>query len=66
LALDEPKGSDESFASGEIKFVIDNDLVSRTGDVIIDFVEMGGQAGFSVTPAKPVGNSCNVGGSCSC
>jgi iron-sulfur cluster assembly protein len=66
LALDEPKGSDESFDSGEIKFVIDNDLKARTGDVIIDFVEMGGQSGFSVTPAKAVGGSCGVGGSCSC
>jgi Fe-S cluster assembly iron-binding protein IscA len=65
LALDEPKGSDKSFKDNGISYIIDEDLLARTGDIVIDYIEMGWQSGFSITSTKPVGKaSCSVGGDC--
>lgn len=66
LALDEPKESDEVFANDGVKYIIDPDLVKRTGNITIDFVDMGWRSGFSVSSERPVlgGGTCSPGGSC--
>jgi Fe-S cluster assembly iron-binding protein IscA len=68
LALDEPKETDKTFEASSIKYIIDSDLMARTGEVTIDFVDSGYQSGFSISSAKPVagGGGCSAGGSCSC
>ena len=67
MALDEPKASDESFKDNGISYIVDQDLLGRTGDIVIDYIEMGWQSGFSITSTKPVGGgACSVGGDCSC
>ncbi len=67
MALDEPKGSDTFFEEGAIKYIVESELMDKTGDITIDFVEAGYQSGFSIISAKPVAAaSCSVGGSCSC
>lgn len=65
LALDEPKDSDSVFENGEVKYIIDNDLLQRTSNITIDFVLEGWNAGFTITPEKPVSESCSIGGTCS-
>ena len=64
LALDEPKDSDSIFENGGVQYIIDNDTLKMTGDITIDFVTEGWQAGFTVQSQNPVSGSCSVGGSC--
>ncbi|MEJ5376094.1 MAG: hypothetical protein WHX93_05915 [bacterium] len=67
LALDEPKATDSSFEQGDISYIIDKDLMERTGQILIDYVDAGYQSGFSIRSANPVGGGgCSSGGSCSC
>jgi iron-sulfur cluster assembly protein len=67
LALDEPKATDSAFDQGDISYIIDSELVKRTGQIVIDYVDAGYQSGFSIQSANPVGGGgCSSGGSCSC
>ena len=65
LALDEPAEADSVFTHGSVKYFIDKDLLKRTGDVAIDFIESGWKRGFTVSSQNPVvgaGASCGAGG----
>ena len=64
LALDESNDSDSVFEQAEVKYVIENDLMQRTGNIIIDFVVEGQSSGFTISPEKPVSGSCSIGGTC--
>lgn len=67
MALDEPRDTDDSFEQGHIRYIIDRDLLKKTGNIVIDFVDAGYQSGFSITSANPVGfGGCSTGGGCSC
>jgi Fe-S cluster assembly iron-binding protein IscA len=64
LALDEPSDADKVFANGDVKYFIDTELLTKTGDVTIDFISEGWQRGFTVSAQNPVtgGGSCGAGG----
>jgi len=64
LALDEPKDSDEISEYGDVKYLIDRDLLGKTGDITIDFVVEGWNSGFTLTSQNPVSDACSAGGSC--
>lgn len=67
LALDEPKATDSAFDQGDISYIIDTELMKRTGQILIDYVDAGYQSGFSIQSTNPVGGGgCSSGGSCSC
>ncbi|ABC78817.1 hypothetical cytosolic protein [Syntrophus aciditrophicus SB] len=50
MALDEPKENDTVFTERGITFAIDKDLLEAIKPVWIDFVDLGGQSGFLLTP----------------
>ena len=56
------------FEEGDLKFLVDGDLLTRCGAVKVDFIEAGYRSGFSITAANPQGGgSCSTGscgGSC--
>jgi len=62
LVLDEPTESDSIFEYEGTVYFADNGLMERTGDITIDYVEMGGRGGIMITSANIV-PGC---GSCSC
>jgi hypothetical protein len=50
MALDEPKNNDAIFMQQGITFAIDRDLLEEVKPVRIEFVDLGGQSGFLLTP----------------
>lgn len=68
MALDEPKATDTSFDQGDISYIIDKELMDRTGEILIDYVDAGYQSGFSIRSANPVvgAGGCSPAGGCSC
>ena len=54
--------------SGDLKFVIAQDLLEEVGAIKVDFVDAGYRSGFAITSEKPVpgaGGGCSsCGGSC--
>jgi Fe-S cluster assembly iron-binding protein IscA len=50
MALDEPKEKDTIYTEQNITFAIDRDLLETIKPVRIDFVDLGGQSGFLLTP----------------
>ncbi|MBP7926357.1 MAG: hypothetical protein KAZ13_00655 [Desulfobulbus sp.] len=64
MALDEPKASDQVFEEGDLKFLVDGDLLTRCGAVKVDFIEAGYRSGFSITAANPLGGGSCSSGSC--
>jgi Fe-S cluster assembly iron-binding protein IscA len=73
LALDEPKESDKVFDHDTVNYIIDDELVKKTGDVTIEFVDMGYRSGFRISSQNPVsgaacfpGGGCSTDGACSC
>ena len=66
LALDEPTDSDSKFDNGGVPYIIDNNLLKKTGDVTIDFVAEGWKKGFTVSAENPVSvsGSCSTGDTC--
>lgn len=58
MALDEPKDSDEVFDfDGDIKFVMDKQLLDSAKPVTVDISYMG----FTVDSSLPTGGSCGSG-----
>ncbi len=66
LALDEPAEADSVFPNGSVQYFIDKELLKKTGNVTIDFVESGWRRGFTVSAQNPVtgAGSCSVSGGC--
>ena len=52
------------FEEGDLKFLVDGDLLTRCGAVKVDFIEAGYRSGFSITAANPLGGSSCSSGSC--
>jgi Fe-S cluster assembly iron-binding protein IscA len=68
LALDEPNEKDETFEFDTLKFVVEKDLLDKTGGIKIVFTTNAFGAGFKVESVNPLsegagGNTC---GTCSC
>jgi len=66
LALDESKETDKKFEFGELTFLIEENLLSSTGGVRVDYMDDGFRAGFMIQPKVPLsGGAPTCGGGCS-
>ena len=52
------------FEEGDLKFLVDGDLLTRCGAVKVDCIEAGYRSGFSITAANPLGGGSCSSGSC--
>lgn len=66
MALDESKDTDSVFEQGGKQYIIDNDLMQRTGSINIDFIVEGWGSGFTILSEKPVSGSCACSAEGSC
>ncbi len=68
LALDELKDTDKAFDFDEIKFVIEEELLTKTGEIKIMYAQNPYGGGFKIESANPL--SAEAGsdgcGTCSC
>jgi len=66
LALDEPNDSDHVFEYDSVKYIVDDALMIKTGEITIDFIQQGMRSGFSMTCVNSIAESCFSGGACTC
>nr|WP_052515195.1 hypothetical protein [Dethiosulfatarculus sandiegensis] len=66
LVLDEPKDADEKYEVDGLTYLIDKDLMEKSGNVKVDFVDNGWQQGFVLSSDNPLGGGNTCGASCSC
>ena len=66
LALDEPNDSDHVFEYDRVKYIVDDGLMIKTGDIAINFIQQGMRSGFSMTCVNSIAESCSLGGACTC
>ena len=67
MALDEPKDSDQTFDIEDLKFVVEKELLERTGAIKIDFASHPFGGGFRIEPENQLAaGGMNTCGSCSC
>lgn len=69
MALDEPKDNDKVYDYDDLKFMVDESLLSSTGGIKIDFIDAGPRSGFAVSSRIPLGgggSACGTCGSGSC
>ena len=52
------------FEEGDLKFLVDGDLLTRCGAVKVDFIEAGYRSGLSIPAANPLGGGSCSSGSC--
>ena len=65
LVVDEAKESDLKYEFDGVTYLVDKDLSSETGEIRLDYVDMGGQKGFTLRSQNPVGGG-GCGSGCSC
>jgi len=65
LVVDEAKESDHKYEVDGVTYLVDKDLSSETGEIRLDYVDMGGQKGFTLRSQNPVGGG-GCGSGCSC
>jgi len=66
LALDEPNDSDHAFEYDRVKYIVDDGLMIKTGDITINFIQQGMRSGFSMTSVNSIAESCSLGGAYTC
>lgn len=66
LALDEPNDSDHVFEYDRVKYILDDELMIKVGEITINFIQQGMRSGFSMTCANSIAESCSLGGACTC
>ncbi len=68
LALDELKDTDKSFDFDEIKFVIEEELLTKTGEIKIMYAQNPFGGGFKIESANPLAAEAGSEGcgTCSC
>jgi len=49
LALDEPKDSDHVSEHDSVKYIVDDRLLIKVGDITINFIQQGMRSGFRMT-----------------
>lgn len=64
MALDELRDEDEVFDEGDIKYVVDKNLLDQLKPIKVDYVNSAMGAGFSITSNMAAGGSCGSGCSC--
>lgn len=66
LALDEPKDSDHVFEYDSVKYIVDDGLMIKVGDITINFIQQGMRSGFSMTCVNSIAEPCFSGEACTC
>ena len=73
LALDEKKGTDESFEQRGLNLLVDQNLLQQCGTITVDYIYAGAKSGFRVKSEHPLpgaGGGCSSGtcgsGGCGC
>lgn len=66
MALDEPKETDQVFTINDVKYIVNQELMKKSEDINIDFIDTPWQQGLFVTSGRPVVEGSSCGGSCSC
>lgn len=68
MALDEPKETDKTFDVDDITYLVDSELLEKTGKITLDFVETFFGAGFVLTPETQLPGTENsaCGSTCTC
>ena len=61
LALDEPKDTDSVFDHDELKFLVEDSLMTRCGGIKVDFMDAGARSGFSIVSTIPLGGGSSCG-----
>ena len=64
LALDEPNDSDHVFEYDRVKYIVDDGLMIKTGDITIDFIQQGMRSGFSMTCVNSIADPYFLGEAC--
>lgn len=66
MVLDEPKDSDNVFQVNGFTMLVDKDLMEKTKEITVDYVNYAMGAGFKLSSALPVGGGGGCGSTCSC
>jgi len=64
MALDELRDEDEVFDQGDIKYVVDRNLLNQVKPIKVDYVSSAMGSGFSITSNMAMGSGCGSGCSC--
>ena len=64
MALDEPKDSDHVSEYDTVKYIVDDGLMIRVGDVTIDFIQQGMRSGFTLACVNNIAEPYASGGAC--
>ena len=64
MALDELRDEDEVFDQGDIKYVVDKNLLDQVKPIKVDYVNSAMGSGFSITSNMAMGGGCGSGCSC--
>ncbi|MCK5070375.1 MAG: hypothetical protein KAR01_07525 [Desulfocapsa sp.] len=62
LALDEPKDNDNVYDQDDLKFLVEEGLMSTCGSIKVEFIDAGPRSGFGITSTNSIAGS---GGGCS-
>jgi iron-sulfur cluster assembly protein len=63
LALDEPKDNDKVYENSDLKFLVEESLLTTCGSIKVDFIDAGPRSGFGITSSNPIGGG-GCAGSC--
>ena len=66
LALDEQNDSDHVFEYDSVKYIVDDGLMIKVGDITINFIQQGMRSGLSMTCVNSITDPYFSGGACSC
>ena len=64
LALDEPKDSDHVSEYDSVKYIVDDELMIKVGDITINFIQQGMRSGFSMTCVNSIADPYFSGEAC--
>ncbi len=62
LALDEPKENDKVYENDDLKFLVEESLLTTCGAISVEYIDAGPRSGFGITSTNPIGGD---GGGCS-
>ena len=64
LALDEPKDNDKIYDNDDLKFLVEDSLLTTCGSIKVEYIEAGPRSGFGITSTNPIGGGGCSSGSC--
>ncbi|MEA3467510.1 MAG: hypothetical protein U9R57_04715 [Thermodesulfobacteriota bacterium] len=64
LALDEPKDNDNVYDQDDLKFLVEQGLMTTCGAIRVEFIDAGPRSGFGITSTNSIGGGGCSSGSC--